>query len=59
MFTKVVIYSHIRKAISLPDEGETLTHPRLLAGTPYLNTNNDYTSYSSIGIYSIRLSKAI
>ncbi len=24
MFTKVVIFSHIRKAISLPDEGETL-----------------------------------
>ena len=24
MFTKVVIFSHIRKTISLPDEGETL-----------------------------------
>lgn len=24
MFTKVAIFSHIRKAISLPDEGETL-----------------------------------
>ena len=27
MFTKVVIYSHIRKAISLPDEGETPKTP--------------------------------
>ena len=24
MFTKVAIFSHIRKAISLPDKGETL-----------------------------------
>lgn len=24
MFTKIVIFSHIRKTISLPDEGETL-----------------------------------